>query len=82
MNKALVIIPTYNEKENVRGIVTAVLEQSPNVEVLIVDDGSPDGTGDIVDALGWVVANKDKAGIRRMLAKAYAIEESRRGFAK
>lgn len=48
MKKTLVIIPTYNEKENVRGIVTAVLEQSPNVEVLIVDDGSPDGTGDIV----------------------------------
>jgi dolichol-phosphate mannosyltransferase len=51
MNKALVIIPTYNEKENVRGIVTAVLEQAPNVEVLIVDDGSPDGTGDIVAAM-------------------------------
>jgi len=48
MNKALVIIPTYNEQENVRGIVAAVLEQAPNVEVLIVDDGSPDGTGEIV----------------------------------
>ncbi|MCG3149315.1 MAG: Polyprenol monophosphomannose synthase [Verrucomicrobiae bacterium] len=48
MIKALLIIPTYNEKENVRGIVAAVLEQAPNVEVLIVDDGSPDGTGDIV----------------------------------
>ncbi len=48
MNKALVIIPTYNEKENVGGIVPAVLAQSPSVEVLIVDDGSPDGTGDIV----------------------------------
>ncbi|MEI6082998.1 MAG: polyprenol monophosphomannose synthase [Verrucomicrobiota bacterium] len=48
MNKALLIIPTYNEKENVRGIVTAALEQSPAIEVLVVDDGSPDGTGDIV----------------------------------
>lgn len=48
MNKTLVIIPTYNEKENVRGITSAVLEQSPDVEVLVVDDGSPDGTGDIV----------------------------------
>ena len=48
MNKTLVIIPTYNEKENERGIATAVLEQAPTVEVLIVDDGSPDGTGDIV----------------------------------
>ncbi len=48
MNKALVIIPTYNEKENVGGVVPAVLAQSLSAEVLIVDDGSPDGTGDIV----------------------------------
>jgi len=46
--KALVIIPTYNEKENIRNILPAVLEQAPNVEVLVVDDGSPDGTGAIV----------------------------------
>jgi dolichol-phosphate mannosyltransferase len=46
--RTLVIIPTYNEQENVRGIVPAVLAQSPEVDVLIVDDGSPDGTGDIV----------------------------------
>src|SRR5262245_8340535 len=48
MNKALVIIPTYNEQENVRGIVPAALAQSPAIDVLVVDDGSPDGTGDIV----------------------------------
>jgi dolichol-phosphate mannosyltransferase len=48
MNKALVIIPTYNEKENVRGIVPAVLAQTPVVDVLVVDDSSPDGTGEIV----------------------------------
>jgi dolichol-phosphate mannosyltransferase len=51
VNKTLIIIPTYNEKENAAGIITAVLEQSPNVEVLVVDDGSPDGTGDIVAAM-------------------------------
>lgn len=48
MSKTLVIIPTYNEIENVREITTAVLRQDPGVEVLVVDDGSPDGTGDIV----------------------------------
>jgi dolichol-phosphate mannosyltransferase len=48
MSKTLVIIPTYNEKENACGIVSAVLAQSSSVDVLIVDDGSPDGTGDIV----------------------------------
>ncbi len=51
MNKTLVIIPTYNEKENAKEIITAVLSQSATVEVLIVDDGSPDGTGDIVAAM-------------------------------
>ena len=43
-DKTLYIIPTYNEKENVRPIVEAVLAQSPDVDVLVVDDGSPDGT--------------------------------------
>jgi dolichol-phosphate mannosyltransferase len=50
--RALVIIPTYNEKENVRGIVEMVLRQSPTIEILIVDDNSPDGTGNIVEEMG------------------------------
>lgn len=50
-DRTLVIIPTYNERENITRIIPAVLGQHPSVEVLIVDDGSPDGTGDIVDAL-------------------------------
>lgn len=45
MNKALVIIPTYNEIENIEAIMAAVLEQNDEFDVLIVDDGSPDGTG-------------------------------------
>lgn len=45
MNKALVIIPTYNEIENIEAIIAAVLEQNEDFQVLIVDDGSPDGTG-------------------------------------
>lgn len=45
MNKALVIIPTYNEIENIEAIIAAVLEQNEDYDVLIVDDGSPDGTG-------------------------------------
>jgi dolichol-phosphate mannosyltransferase len=50
--KALVIIPTYNEKENAPAIITAALAQSPIVEVLVVDDNSPDGTGNIVEEMG------------------------------
>ncbi|MBI2428801.1 MAG: polyprenol monophosphomannose synthase [Ignavibacteriales bacterium] len=48
MPKALVIIPTYNEAQNAEKIITEVLQQSDMVEILIVDDNSPDGTADIV----------------------------------
>jgi dolichol-phosphate mannosyltransferase len=47
----LVIIPTYNERENVASIVGRVRSSTPDVFVLVVDDSSPDGTGDIADAL-------------------------------
>ncbi len=46
--KILVVIPTYNEAENIPKLIPAVLRQAPNLDVLIVDDGSPDGTGAIV----------------------------------
>jgi dolichol-phosphate mannosyltransferase len=49
--RALVVVPTYNEKENIRRLITTVLEQDARLEMLIVDDGSPDGTGDIVDEI-------------------------------
>jgi dolichol-phosphate mannosyltransferase len=48
---AVVIIPTYNEKENLENIVSAVLDVSPLVDVLVVDDNSPDGTGEIADRM-------------------------------
>lgn len=51
MSKTLVIIPTYNEKENISSIIEAVLSLDINIEILIVDDGSPDGTADIVKNL-------------------------------
>jgi dolichol-phosphate mannosyltransferase len=47
----LVVIPTFNESEGIKTIVTRVLEKSPNAEVLVVDDLSPDGTGDQVRSL-------------------------------
>jgi dolichol-phosphate mannosyltransferase len=49
--RKIVVIPTYNEKENVEAIVRAVLAQAPDIEVLIADDASPDGTGEIADRL-------------------------------
>jgi len=50
-DRACVIVPTYNERENIIRLVEAVLSQDPRLDVLVVDDGSPDGTGDIVDAM-------------------------------
>jgi dolichol-phosphate mannosyltransferase len=49
--RALVIIPTYNERVNLPIIVPQVLEQDPRLEVLVVDDNSPDGTGALADEL-------------------------------
>ncbi len=49
--KALVIIPTYNEKENIAKIVDVVLKTTETVHVLVVDDNSPDGTAEIVRAI-------------------------------
>ena len=50
-NDSLVIIPTYNEKENIEAIIRAVTSLEKGFDVLIIDDGSPDGTADIVKRL-------------------------------
>jgi dolichol-phosphate mannosyltransferase len=49
--KAFVIVPTYNEKDNVRTLTVAILAQHPDLQILFVDDNSPDGTGSIIDEL-------------------------------
>lgn len=51
MEKNLVIIPTYNEIENITKIIPAVFAIDPSLEILVIDDGSPDGTADAVKAL-------------------------------
>ena len=48
MDRALIIVPTYNERDNVEPLAQQILEQHPAFEVLFVDDSSPDGTGDLV----------------------------------
>lgn len=50
-SRALVIIPTYNERDNITRLVPDVLAQDARLDVLIVDDASPDGTGEVADAL-------------------------------
>lgn len=49
--KALVVIPTYNERDNVAGLAASVLTQHADIQILFVDDNSPDGTGEIIDGL-------------------------------
>ncbi|MBM4188188.1 MAG: polyprenol monophosphomannose synthase [Gemmatimonadetes bacterium] len=55
-DRYLVILPTYNEAENLSQIVPAILEQDDRLEVLVVDDDSPDGTGALADQLAAAFA--------------------------
>jgi dolichol-phosphate mannosyltransferase len=52
--KTLVIIPTYNEVENIEPLLQDVFTNLPDTDVLVIDDNSPDGTGDVVDQLASV----------------------------
>jgi dolichol-phosphate mannosyltransferase len=54
VGRSVVIVPTYNERENIARLIDLVLKQDPKLDVLVVDDGSPDGTGRIVDTLADV----------------------------
>ena len=54
MGRSVVIVPTFNERENIARLIDLVLKQDPKLDVLVVDDGSPDGTGLIVDTLAEV----------------------------
>ena len=51
MSDSIVIIPTYNEKENIEKIIRAVFGLEKKFDILVIDDGSPDGTADIVKKL-------------------------------
>jgi dolichol-phosphate mannosyltransferase len=69
LGRVVVVIPTYNEAGNLAWIVGRLRAAQPDVDVLVVDDGSPDGTGSIADELAatdpavWVVHRTTKAGL-------------------
>jgi len=64
--RALVIIPTYNERENIRRLIDSVLAQDARIDVLVVDDGSPDGTGALVDE---IVSSNDRVHVQHRARK-------------
>ena len=61
-----IVLPTYNEAENLPLIAPAILESLPDVTLLVVDDGSPDGTGELADALA---AADPRVRVRHRAAK-------------
>ena len=77
MNPALVIIPTYNELDNLEPISSAVLKADPRVDILVVDDNSPDGTGRLADKLAAkeprikVLHREKKQGLGRAYLHAF-----------
>ncbi len=69
--RAAVILPTYNEAETIEEVVRGVLEAGDPAEVIVVDDGSPDGTADLVRGLGEERVTLVERGAKRGLADAY-----------
>ncbi|HKK53554.1 MAG TPA: polyprenol monophosphomannose synthase [Myxococcota bacterium] len=87
MSRTIVVLPTYDEAENLPRIVPAILAQTPEIEILVVDDHSPDGTGKIADQLAeetgrvHVLHREGKAGLgaayRAGLARALELGADR-----
>jgi len=87
MPRVLVVVPTYNESENLTGLAERLLALDPPVDVLVVDDASPDGTGDLADRIaadeprfrvlhrsgprGYAAASRE--GLRRALDDGYEL---------
>jgi dolichol-phosphate mannosyltransferase len=82
-HRALIIFPTYNERDNIEKIVHAVIPLDPRIHVLIVDDNSPDGTGEVADRLAkgldkvFVLHREQKQGLGRAYIAGFkwAIEQ-------
>lgn len=76
--KPLIVIPTYNEKENISVIVPEVLSQNSDLHVLVVDDNSPDGTGDVVRGMAegnprvHLLSRAGKEGLGRAYLAGFA----------
>jgi dolichol-phosphate mannosyltransferase len=78
MGKSLIVIPTYNERENIAEIIRALFALNVGLEVLVVDDNSPDGTGALADQMGekdprvHVLHRPKKEGLGRAYIDGFA----------
>ena len=78
MSQTLLVLPTYNEAENIRPMVERLLNLEIVIDVLVVDDNSPDGTGDIADELAelnkcvHVLHRQEKDGLGRAYCAGFA----------
>jgi len=76
--RALVCLPTYDERENLAPMIEAVLAQAPAVEILVIDDNSPDGTGRLADEIAareprvHVLHRQGKEGLGRAYLAGFA----------
>ncbi len=75
--KVFVVIPTYNEKDNVVALASSVLAQDSDIQILFVDDNSPDGTGALIDGL---VAGNDRIHVVHRSGKLGLGSAYRHGF--
>ena len=71
VDRVIIVMPTYNERQNLEGMASRVQESVPDAHLLVVDDNSPDGTGDLADKLAerdphvQVMHRTEKAGLGR-----------------
>src|SRR6516225_287855 len=70
-SRVIIVLPTYNERQNLEIIVGRIRQSVPDADLLVVDDNSPDGTGDLADKLAetnrhvQVMHRTEKAGLGR-----------------
>jgi len=76
--RVLIVMPTYNERQNLESVAGRIREAVPDADLLVVDDNSPDGTGDLADKLAevdprvQVMHRTEKAGLGRAYVAAFA----------
>ncbi len=79
LGRVIMVIPTYNEADNLEWILARLLQVQPDVHVMIVDDGSPDGTGELADRVAaseprvQVVHRTEKAGLGAAYLHGFAM---------